>query len=194
MHYFNPLRWTALTWLAVCVWCWGAIPLNYPPSVSYELDSSGKLSNPTHYTDLSEYPFPVGWPFHYVEPDDPIQSMVPAVVGTPSPLPGPSSISILALFANSILVLSAIASLIVLLQAFIPRFSLRLILVLPFLYPVYFLGARVVGLIAGYNAVEWYVNGVYFSPTLVCLAIAFFRFPVSFPVAAPTHKIRSMFA
>jgi hypothetical protein len=188
-HFFNPLRWTALTWIAVFAWSWGSLPQNYPPSVSYEVDAAtGDLTNPTRYSSLSEYPFPVGWPFHYVEPDDPTRAMTPVLAGTPIPPPGPSSISVLAMVANGILILASIAALIVLSQAFFPRFSLRLFLMLPLLYPAYLGVARVIGMLGGYTAVEWFSNGIYFSPILLYLSIAFFHMPVSFQI---TNQKRS---
>ena len=181
MSYFNPLRWTALTWLAVFVWSWGAFPLNFPPSVSYELDSAGNYVNADHYSKLSEYPFPVGWPFHYVEPDDPMKRMAPVVVGAPLPIPGPSNVSFLAMFANALLILAAISALIVLLQAFIPKFSLRLFLALPLLYPVHFAGARLTGIIVGNDFISWYTNGIYFLPVFIYVSISMFGFPIGFP-------------
>ena len=184
-QFLLPVRWTALTWLAVLVWCWGALPPNYPPSVSYRVDrDTGGMTEPTHYASLSEYPFPVGWPFHYVVPDDPTKSVAPMIAGVPLPMPGPSRVSVLAMVANATLILATIAALIVLSQAFFPQFSLGSLLALPLLYPVYLGVARVIGMVGGHTAVEWYVEGVYFSPIFLYVSIVFFNMPVRFPLAS----------
>ena len=78
---FHPKRWTALTWAALAFWAWEPVVLNYPPSVTYEVDEiTGELSSPTHYESLAELDVPVGWPFHYVRP-----SYLSAVPGPVAP-------------------------------------------------------------------------------------------------------------
>jgi len=179
LHLLNPLRWTALTWIAVVTWLWAAYPSNYPPSVSYTVDEvTGELTDPTHYSSLSEYPFSVGWPFQYVVPDDPTTPMTPVPTGAPAPPRGPSKVSVLAMIANAILILSAIASLVVLLQTYFPRFSLRLFLMLPLLYPLHLAIARAIGMLGGFRAVERYFNAVYFLPIPLCLLLVFSGTPM----------------
>ena len=183
-RFYNPLRWSALTWFVVIVWCFAAIPLNLPPTESYRIDPiTGELGKPIYYSSLSDYSFPVGWPFHYVEPDDPMKGLAAIPVGTPLPPPGPAAVSVMAMLANAIVILAAIAALIVLLQAFLPRFSLRWLLVAPLLFPAYWGGARLAGMVGGSTAVTWFSILVYFSPILLLLSIVLFQKPVSLPAA-----------
>ena len=168
---FHPKRWTPLTWLAVLLWAWEPLVLNYPPSVSYKVDSvTGELSDPTHYASLSEIPFPVGWPLHYVTPSY-ISTPAPArLVGTPLPPPAPSNVSLLAMVGNLVLIVMTISALVYLLQKYRYQYSLLFVLLLMPVIPLYFSLGRLVVFLAGYNAGRWYSIAVYFSPIAVALA------------------------
>lgn len=179
----NPLAWTAITWVAMLAWLWGPVSLNYPPSASYGVDGSGNLTESTHYKSMSEYPFPVGWPFHYVEPDDPWKTAGPQLATAPPLVPGPSSVSKPTFCLNLILIFGATTALITLSQRLLPRFSLWVFLSLPLAYGFYFLGARLTGFFAGLTAIEWYSNAIYFLPIVFYVSIKFFRIPCAFPTA-----------
>ena len=174
---FHPKRWTPLTWLAILLWAWEAFSHNYPPSASYKVDSvTGKLSDPTHYKSLSEIPFPVGWPLHYVRPSD--LSIGPVtLVGAPMPLPAPSNVSLFAMAANFVLIMIAISALVYLLQKYLYQYSLLFVLLLMLIVPLYFALGRLVVLLAGYNAGEWYRIAFYFSPVAVALAARYSVYP-----------------
>src|SRR6056297_2507796 len=103
---FHPRRWTALTWLAIVLWAWKPIVLNYPPSVSYSQDpATGEFSVPTHYNSLSDLDFPVGWPLFYVKPSYLAAPTAPVMpVGAPLPAPTPASVHPFAMVANFALV------------------------------------------------------------------------------------------
>jgi hypothetical protein len=168
---FHPKRWTPLTWLAILLWAWEALPHNYPPSVSYKVDSvTGKLSDPTHYKSLSEIPFPVGWPIHYVTPSYLFTPLQPLLAGSPVPPPAPSKVSLFAMAANFVLIVIAISALVYLLQKYLYQYSLLFVLLLMLIVPFYFTMGRLVVLLAGYNAGKWYHIAVYFSPIAVALA------------------------
>jgi hypothetical protein len=163
---FHPVRWTALTWLALLLWAWHPVPLNFPPSASYKVDPiTGELSEPTRYRSLSELPFPIGWPLYYVRPsylDSP--SLPPMPVGAPLPPPAPSTVHPFAMAMNLALIVTALSALIYFLQKIAYQFSLLLLLGVMAAFPLYFAMGRVVAMIAGYNAVWWYTIAVYFSP------------------------------
>jgi len=176
---FHPKRWTALTWLAVLLWIWQAFPLNYPPSVSYTMDSvTGEFSVPTHYKILAEIPFPVGWPLHYVTPIYLTAPVAPAMpIGAPLPPPAPSSVSLFAMVGNFVLIGIAISALVYFLQKMRYQFSLFFLLALMSAIPFYFALGRLVALLAGHNAVRWYIIAVYFSPIAAAVAVRYSFFP-----------------
>jgi len=176
---FHPKRWTALTWLAVLLWTWHAFSLNYPPSVSYTVDSvSGDFSEPTHYKSLAELPFPVGWPLHYVTPSYLARPVAPVMpVGTPPPPPAPSAVSPFAMVANFLLIATTISALVYLLQKTKYRFSLLFLCGVMSAIPLYFILGRLVVMLAGYDAGRWYTVAVYFSPVAAALAVRYSVFP-----------------
>ena len=175
---FHPKRWTPLTWLAVVLWAWEAFSHNYPPSASYKVDSvTGKLSDPTHYKSLSEIPFPVGWPLHYVTPSYLFTPLPVMPAGAPMPLPAQSKVSLFAMAANFVLIMTAISALVYLLQKYLYQYSLLFVLLLMLIVPFYFTMGRLVVLLAGHNAGEWYHIAVYFSPVTVALAARYSVYP-----------------
>jgi hypothetical protein len=177
----NPVTWTAITWVAVLAWLWGPISLNCGLSVSYEVNWAENLPEPTHYKSMAEYPFPVGWPFHYVEPDDPWKTAGPQLATALPPVPGPSSVSRPTFCLNLILIFGATTALVMLSQRLLPRFSLSVLLCLPLAYGFYFFGARLTGFLAGLTAIQWYSNAIYFLPIPLYLSIEFFGVPCAFP-------------
>jgi hypothetical protein len=175
----NPLRWTLLTWFALLLWLYGAIPLNIPPSVTYTVNpATGDLEQPTTYATLKDYPFPIGWPLHYVEPDDPALWTTPIPVNGLPITPGPSRVSYVAAAVNACLIVTTLACLVFLLQRYFPRFSMLSLLLLPALLAVYILGARVVAQGIGYNAYWYYESAIYFSPLLITVLYAFDLLPL----------------
>jgi len=174
-----PKRWTALTWLAVLFWIWHPVVRNFPPSESYAVDPiTGELSGPTRYQSLSELPIPVGWPLYYVRPSYlsiPLSPIVP--VGAPMPSPAPSTVHPFAFLANVLLVAVAIGAIIYILQKSMYRFSLSFLLGVMVVLPLYFGLARLVEMVAGYGAVQWYVVAVYFLPVPAALVVKFSLFP-----------------
>lgn len=173
---FHPKRWTALTWLVVILWAFYAFPLNYPSFVSYTEDPvTGRFSVPHHYRSLAEIPFPIGWPIHYVRPSYLSAPRLGPVtpVGTPPPPPAPSRVSPLAMAADSILIISALVSLVYLSQRLLIRYSVLAFLALMAAYPLYITLGRLVVTFAGDNARSWYAIAVYFSPIPVALAVRY---------------------
>ncbi|MBI1314127.1 hypothetical protein GC176_22765 [bacterium] len=177
---FHPGQWTPLTWFAVLLWTWKPIVLNYPPAVSYSEDPvTGQFSVPTHYKNLSEIPFPVGWPLYYVKPSyltaPSVAPMMP--VGAPLPPPAPSSIHPFALVANVLLVGIAIAALVYFLQKTTYRFALLFLLGVVVAVPLGIGLGRFVAMFGGYSAahwvVHWYWIAVYFSPVPAALAVRY---------------------
>lgn len=176
---FNPKRWTALTWLAVLLWIWQPFVRNFPPSESYTVDPvTGKLSEPTRYQSLSELPFPVGWPLYYVKPSYLTAPMAPVMsVGAPIPPPAPSTVHPLAMVANVLLVAVAIGTLVYFLQKTMYQYSLLLLLGVMLVMPLYIGLARLIALVAGYDALRLYWIAAYFSPVPAALAVRFSLFP-----------------
>ena len=177
-HRFHPKRWTALTWLAVLLWAWIAFLKNYPPSVSYTVDSvTGEFSNPTHYKSLSEYPFPVGWPLHYVTPSYLFTPLPVMPAGSPYPPPAPSRISPFAMVANFVLTVTTIFALVYLLQRFMLRFSLLTLFKVTLALALYWSSARLIATFAGHNAAGWYFDAVYLSPIAAVVWVKLFGIP-----------------
>lgn len=175
-HPFHPKRWTALTWLAILLWSWFAFQLNDPPTGHFTLDPvSGKLSDPIRYKSLSEIPFSVGWPLHYVIPSNSptLQPVVP--VGAPMPLPllAPSSVSPFAMVGDLMFVVLSIAALVYLLQRFLIRFSLSTLFLSAFAIALFYPSGKLVRTIAGVDAARWYFIAVYFSPIPAALAVRY---------------------
>ena len=175
---FHPKQWTAVTWLAVLLWTWTAFLGNYPSFVWYSVNpATGELSEPIRAKSLSEIPYPIGWPLHYVEPSD-FSTPLPAVlVGSPAPPPIPSAVSLLAMVANLLLIVIAVFALVYLLQRIKYRFSLLFLFVVMSSYPLYFTLERLVVIISGYNAHAWYATAIYFSPIVVALADRYSLYP-----------------
>lgn len=175
----HPKRWTALTWLAVVLWAWRPFALNFPPSESYTVNPvTGALSDPIQYDSLSELPFPVGWPLYYVKPSYLNAPAAPvAPVGTPMPLPPPSTVHPFAMVVNLTLVVTAISSLVYFLQTIRYRYSLLFLLGVMAAVPLYFGLGRLTALLAGHEATQWYSIAVYFSPVPAALAVRFAIFP-----------------
>ncbi|MDA8746145.1 hypothetical protein N9N28_16085 [Rubripirellula amarantea] len=182
----NPIRWTMLTWFAALLWLYGAIPMNIPPSVTYTQDAvTGQLGQPTTYDKLEDYPFPIGWPLHYVEPDDPALWNKP-IPFTGLPIaPGPSRVSYTAVAVNAFLIVATLASLVFLLQTYLPRFSVLSLLLLPALVSLYILGARIIARGIGYNAYWYYESAIYFSPLLL---LVFHSLGGQLPLRLPPGK------
>lgn len=176
---FNPVRWTVLTWLALLLWAWHPVPLNFPPSESYTVDpTTGEFSMQTRYRTLSEIPFPVGWPLYYVRPSHLDSSLAPVMlVGAPLPPPLPSTVHPFAMAVNLILIVTAISALVYFLQKTTYRFSLLLLLGVMAAFPLYFAIGRFLSMVAGYNTVWWYTIVVYFSPIPAAFAVRFSLYP-----------------
>lgn len=174
----NPLRWTMLTWFALCLWLYGAIPLNIPPSVTYTVNPvTGDLEQPISYDTLQDYPFPIGWPLHYVEPDDPALWTTPiSFTGLPI-APGPSRVSYVAAAVNFLLIVVTLTCLVFLLQSYFQSFSTPSLLLFPALLSAYILGARLVAQGIGFNAYWYYATAIYFSPILIAVLHAFGLLP-----------------
>ena len=192
----HPKRWTVLTWLAIALWAWKPIVLNYPPSVSYSKDpATGKYSVPTHYNGLSEFKFPWGWPLYYVKPSYLTAPAVPMLAGTPVPPPVPSSVHPFALVTNLILVVITISSLVYILQKTRFRFSLLFLFAVMTAVPLYFALGRFIAMLAGYDAAGWYQIAIYFSPIPAALAVKFSIFPRvnwSYFLSIWTHRQQSI--
>jgi hypothetical protein len=167
-----------LTWLAVLLWLYDPFLLNLPHFESYTVDPvTGELSEPTRYKSLSELPFPVGWPLHYVKPSYLTTPAAPVLVGTALPPPAPSTVHPFALVTNVVLVLIAISSLIYVLQKTRYRFSLSFLFGVMMAVPLYFGAGRLIAMLAGYNVAQWYPIAVYFSPIPAVLVVRYSMFP-----------------
>ncbi len=168
---FHPKRWTILTWLAVLMWILQPWMGNYPPFEIRRWDSAtGEFSEPIRYKTLQDIPFAVGWPLRYVIPNDP-PVLLPVTTGaTPLVPPPPSKVSLLAMFANVVLVLMAIAALVYLLQTFLYQFSLLTLFAGMSAVALFYASGKLVVMRAGYRAAESYFIVVYFSPIVVALA------------------------
>jgi hypothetical protein len=135
--------------------------------------NTGELSESTRYRRLADIPFPVGWPVNYVRPNDPPM----AWLRTLPPRRVPSHVSPAAMIANFVLIVSAIAALVYVLQKTRYRFSLLFLIGSMSAYPLYIGIARLVSLLGGYRAVEWYSIAVYFSPIPIAIAVRWSLFP-----------------
>jgi hypothetical protein len=176
---FHPKRWTAVTWLAIVLWSWQGFALNYPPAETYTVDPvTGERSEPTRYESLSEVPFPIGFPLHYITPSPAFLGPFPATpIG--APLPPPSSVSVLAMAANFTLIVTAIIALVYMLQRFMPQYSMRTIFAVMSAFPVYYGLGRLIVMFAGHQAHRWYFIAVYFSPIAAVIAVRYSAYPRS---------------
>jgi len=137
---------------------------------------TGELSDPIHYKSLSEYPFPLGWPLHYVTPSYFATPRPVTPAGAPLPPPAPSVVSPFAMVANFLLVVIAMSALIYCLQTTMPRYSLLTLLILTAAVPLNFAFGRLTMMLFGSNAVRWYGVTIYFSPIAAAVALKYSLF------------------
>lgn len=168
---YHPRRWTGLTWLAILLWTWEPAVLNYPPSKSYTIDpETGERSAPTQFRSLSEIPFPVGWPMHYVRPS----SLAPVwpVGALPAP-PVPSEVRPSVLVANLLIVAATVCALIYLLQRFLSQFSLGTLFQVSLTFAALWWAPGLVSRLVGYRVAQWYSDALYFMPLLAAVVVRF---------------------
>lgn len=166
----HPKRWTAITWLGIFLWLWGPSVLNLVPSV-YSIKNDAGEWEETTIANLSDLPFAIGWPFHYVVPNDPFPPSVPVRVGVALPAPGPADVYYGFFATNILLIALATAALVYCLQTLFPRFTLRTVFAVTLIVALYF-GllphvTRTIGFVAG----SLVVDGLYFSPIVGVIAI-----------------------
>jgi hypothetical protein len=183
----HPKRWTAITWLGIFLWLWGPISLNRLPA-SYWTENAGQWEQ-TVISSPSEMPFPIGWPLHYVVPDDPSSSIVPQRVGAVIPPPGPAWISYVSLAINLFLIAAATAAMVYCSQTLIPKFSLKAIFVITLLVALDFGVLPRVAQLFGVQVSRFLSDAIYFLPIAGVIAIPTLRkFDVDWAAAIPTIK------
>ncbi len=165
--------------------------MNLVPSI-YAIENDAGEWEKTTIANLSELPFAIGWPFHYIVPDDPFITSVPMPVGTALPPPGPAEVYYGFLAINIFLIALATAALVFCLQTLFPRFTLRTVFAVTLIVALYF-GlmphvTRSIGFIAG----SLIVDGLYFSPIVGVIAILTLKkFNVQWPTTI--SHLRSQF-
>ncbi len=156
----------------VLAWAWSGYWSNHPTFVYWPIDrNTGEVSDAKYYKKLSDMPFPLGWPFRYVMPNDLLGPGPPLPVGAPPPPPAPSRVYPWAMAANLLLILLAIFCVVYLLQRFAVKFSLRTLLIAVTLFALYYSLPRLVGELTGIRAWGWYRPTVYFSPIPTALLV-----------------------
>ena len=165
----NPFRWTLFTWLALLLWLSIAAWLNFPPPLAITTYTrTGPVESSKRYATLKEYPNPIGWPFRYIRPDPRPLLSTPAFSGSDATSEA-SNLSLLAVVANAILILIVLTSLGTMTQIKCPRFSMRLLLLLPPLVCFLILCSRYIALELGTDAYWYFGTAIYFLPVLFVL-------------------------
>ena len=114
---FNPRKWNALCWVTLLVWLLPALPGNIP--FDTDIPEPGPIEMPNGMTAYAyDQTYLIGWPFTYLE-----VSKSPNTPPTKTYRP-------FKFIVNLILIAATLIGIIYSIQTFIPKFSIRTLLIM----------------------------------------------------------------
>ena len=117
MTFFDPRKWNTACWLLLLLWLYPSVLMNTPIEPNLEgWESNGQLADGSRFAAYDPT-FLIGWPFCYLE------------IATNGSNPSVRSYTPINAMLNFLLVTTTIVSLIYAAQKWVPRFSIRTMLI-----------------------------------------------------------------